>query len=453
MTQQKPKLLIIEDDPGLQKQLRWSLDAYEVVVAGDREAALAQIRRHEPAVCTMDLGLPPDPDGSTEGLATLQQILALAPDTRVIVLTGNQDHANAVKAIGMGAYDFHQKPVDPEVLNLVIQRAFFLHNLQQENRRMQKSQADSPLAGVISRDPGMLKVCRTIEKVAPTSASVMLLGESGTGKEVLARAIHALSPRSKERFMAINCAAIPENLLESELFGYEKGAFTGAAKQTKGKVELAHGGTFFLDEVGDLPMALQAKLLRFLQERVIERIGGHEEIPVDVRIVCATHQKLKDLCAQGRFREDLYYRLSEIVVTIPPLSQREGDAALLAHHFKNKFCAQESRASLHFAPDALAAIESYQWPGNVREMENCIKRAVIMADANTIVADDLGLPDTGAEEEPLNLRQVRDEAEYRAIVKALARTDGNIVKASEMLGVSRPTLYDLLSRHGIKASA
>ena len=452
MTPPKPKLLIIEDDPGLQKQLRWSLDAYDVAVAGDREAALAQIRRHEPAVCTMDLGLPPDPDGSTEGLATLQQILALAPDTRVIVLTGNQDHANAVKAIGMGAYDFHQKPVDPEVLNLVIQRAFFLHNLQQENRRMQQSQADSPLAGVISRDPGMLKVCRTIEKVAPTSASVMLLGESGTGKEVLARAIHALSPRSKERFMAINCAAIPENLLESELFGYEKGAFTGAAKQTKGKVELAHGGTFFLDEVGDLPMALQAKLLRFLQERVIERVGGHEEIPVDVRIVCATHQKLKDLCAQGRFREDLYYRLSEIVVTIPPLRQREGDAALLAHHFKNKFCAQESRASLHFSPDALAAIEAYQWPGNVREMENCIKRAVIMADANTIVADDLGLPDTVVTEEPLNLRQVRDEAEYKAIVKALARTDGNIVKASEMLGVSRPTLYDLMGRHGIKAS-
>ena len=297
MSQTKPKLLIIEDDPGVQKQLRWSLDAYDVVVAGDREAALAQIRRHEPAVCTMDLGLPPDPDGSTEGLATLQQILALAPDTRVIVLTGNQDHANAVKAIGMGAYDFHHKPCDPEVLNLVIQRAFFLHNLQKENRRMQQAQADSPLAGVISRDPGMSKVCRNIEKVAPTSASVMLLGESGTGKEVLARALHALSPRSKERFMAINCAAIPKTLLESELFGYEKGAFTGAAKQTKGKVELAHGGTFFLDEVGDLPMSLQAKLLRFLQERVIECIGGHEEIPVYVRFACATHQKLKELCA------------------------------------------------------------------------------------------------------------------------------------------------------------
>jgi two-component system NtrC family response regulator len=453
VTQTKQKLLIIEDDPGLQKQLRWSLDAYDAVVAGDREAALAQIRRHEPAVCTMDLGLPPDPDGATEGLATLHQILALAPDTRVIVLTGNQDHANAVKAIGMGAYDFHQKPVDPEVLNLVIQRAFFLHNLQQENRRMQQSQADSPMSGVISRDPGMLKVCRTVEKVAPTSASVMLLGESGTGKEVLARAVHALSPRAKGRFMAINCAAIPENLLESELFGYEKGAFTGAAKQTKGKVELAHGGTFFLDEVGDLPMPLQAKLLRFLQERVIERIGGHEEIPVDVRIVCATHQRLKELCAQGRFREDLYYRLSEIVVNIPPMRQREGDAALLAHHFKNKFCAQESRASLHFAPDAMAAIEAYAWPGNVREMENCIKRAVIMADGNTIVADDLGLPESGAEEEPLNLRQVRDEAEYKAIVKALARTDGNIVKASEMLGISRPTMYDLMGRHAIKVNA
>jgi len=454
VTQNKPKLLIIEDDPGLQKQLRWSLDAYDVVVAGDRETALAQIRRHEPAVVTMDLGLPPDPDGSTEGLATLEQILALAPDTRVIVLTGNQDHSNAVKAIGMGAYDFHQKPCEPDVLKLVIERAFFLYNLQMENRRMQQSQADSPMAGVISRDAGMLKVCRNIEKVAPTSASVMLLGESGTGKEVLARALHALSPRSKERFMAINCAAIPENLLESELFGYEKGAFTGAAKQTKGKVELAHGGTFFLDEVGDLPMALQAKLLRFLQERVIERIGGHEEIPVDVRIVCATHQKLKELCATGRFREDLYYRLSEIVVTIPPLRARHGDAALLAHHFKNKFCAQESRSTLHFAPDAIAAIEGYDWPGNVREMENCIKRAVIMADGNTIVADDLGLPEGDKPvDEPLNLRQVRDEAEYMAIVKALARVDGNIVKASEMLGISRPTMYDLMNRHGIKSAA
>ena len=423
-----------------------------MVVASDREQALAQVRRHEPAVVTMDLGLPPDPDGATEGLATLQQILALAPDTKVIVLTGNQDHAHAVKAIALGAYDFHQKPADPEVLGLVVRRAFYLHSLQQENRRMQASLADSPLAGLITRYAGMLKLCRSVEKVAPTSASVMLLGESGTGKEVFARALHQLSPRANGRFMAINCAAIPENLLESELFGYEKGAFTGAAKQTKGKVELAHGGTFFLDEVGDLPMALQAKLLRFLQERVIERVGGHEEIPVDVRIVCATHRNLKELAAAGRFREDLYYRLSEIVIAIAPLRERIGDAALLAHHFKNKFCAQESRGSLQFSPDAIAAIEQHNWPGNVREMENCIKRAVIMADGNRITADDLGLLGAAPEEEPINLRQIRDEAEMKALVKALARVDGNIVKASEILGVSRPTLYDLMDRHGIRAA-
>ncbi|MDQ1830166.1 MULTISPECIES: PEP-CTERM-box response regulator transcription factor [Massilia] len=453
MTQNKMKMLIIEDDPGLQKQLRWCFDAYEVVVAGDRDAALAQVRRHEPAVVTMDLGLPPDPDGATEGLATLRQILALAPDTKVIVLTGNQNHAHAVEAIGLGAYDFHQKPFDPEMLGLVVQRAFYLHALQQENRRMRQSQADSPLSGVISRDAGMQRVCRNIEKVAPTSASVMVLGESGTGKEVLARALHQLSPRANQRFMAINCAAIPENLLESELFGYEKGAFTGAVKQTKGKVELAHGGTFFLDEVGDLPMSLQAKLLRFLQERVIERVGGHEEIAVDVRIVCATHQNLKALSASGRFREDLYYRLSEIVVTIPPLRDRVGDAALLAHHFKNKFCAQESRPTLHFSQEAIGVIESYPWPGNVREMENCIKRAIIMADGPQITADDLGLSASAEPEQPINLRQVRDEAEYAAIVKALARVDGNIVRAAELLGISRPTLYDLMSRHAIKSAA
>jgi len=450
VSQSKKHLLIIEDDPGLQKQLRWSLDDYDVLVAGDREAALAMVRRHEPAVITMDLGLPPDPDGATEGFATLQQILSLTPDAKIIVLTGNQDRANAVKAIGLGAYDFHHKPFDPEMLSLVINRAFYLHALQKENRKILLNQADSPMAGVISRDPGMLKVCRSIEKVAPTSASVMLLGESGTGKEVLARALHQLSPRADKRFVAINCAAIPENLLESELFGYEKGAFTGAAKQTLGKIETANGGTFFLDEVGDLPMPLQAKLLRFLQERVIERIGGREEIAVDVRIVCATHQNLKELASAGRFREDLYYRLSEIVITIPPLRNRIGDAALLAHHFKNRFCSQEGRSSLNFSEDAMTMIEAHPWPGNVREMENIIKRAVIMADGPQIVADDLGLGDSPATDEFMNLRQVRDEAEYKAIIKALARVDGNIVRAAELLGVSRPTLYDLMSRHGIK---
>lgn len=450
MTPDKKKLLVIEDDPGLQKQLRWSFDAYEVLMASDRESALTQVRRHEPAVVTMDLGLPPDPDGASEGLATLQQILALAPDTKIIILSGNQDRANAVKAIGMGAYDFHQKPFDPEMLGLVIERAGYLHALQQENRRMLQTQEDSPMSGIISRDPGMLKVCRSVEKVAPSSATVMLLGPSGTGKELLAKALHQLSPRQDKRFVAVNCAAIPENLLESELFGYEKGAFTGAVKQTLGKIEMANGGTFFLDEIGDLPMALQAKLLRFLQERVIERVGGRTEIPIDVRIVCATHQNLKELSVAGRFREDLYYRLSEIVVMIPPLKERVGDAALLAHHFKNKFSAKEGRSLLNFSPEALATIEAYSWPGNVREMENCIKRAVIMADGPQIGIDDLGLSALAAEEEPINLRQVRDEAGYKALVKALARVNGNIVKAAELLGISRPTLYDLMSRYGIK---
>jgi two-component system NtrC family response regulator len=449
-SQTKPKLLIVEDDPGLQKQLRWSLDAYEVLIAGDRESALAMVRRHEPAVVTMDLGLPPDPDGASEGFATLQQVLALAPDTKVIMLTGNQDHAHAVKAISMGAYDFHQKPCDDEILRLVVARAFYVHALQQENRRMQQSAGSSPLTGLISRDSGMLGVCRSIEKVAPSSASVMLQGDSGTGKEVLARALHQLSPRSQRRFMAINCAAIPENLLESELFGYEKGAFTGAVKQTIGKVELANGGTFFLDEVGDLPMALQAKLLRFLQERVVERVGGHTEIPVDVRIVCATHRNLKELTAAGSFREDLYYRLCEIVIKIPALRERSGDAILLARHFLHKFGAKEGRAGLNFSQEALSAIESYGWPGNVREMENCVMRAVIMADNAFISAEDLGLSAADDAGEPLNLRQVRDEAERKAVVKALARMNGNVLRAAELLGVSRPTLYDLMSRHDIK---
>jgi two-component system NtrC family response regulator len=449
----KQKLLVIEDDPGLQKQLHWSFDGYEVLLAGEREAALALVRRHQPAVVTMDLGLPPDPDGATEGLATLQQILALAPDTKIIILSGNQERAHALKAIALGAYDFHQKPFEADMLGLVIARAFYLHAMQQENRRMLQTQADSPLAGIVSRDPGMLKLCRSVEKVAPSSASVMLLGDSGSGKELVARGLHALSSRHAQRFVAINCAAIPENLLESELFGYERGAFTGAARQTLGKIELAHGGTFFLDEIGDMPMALQAKLLRFLQERVIERVGGRGEIAVDVRIVCATHQDVKVLAEQGRFREDLYYRLSEIVLRIPPLRERAGDAALLAHHFKNKFCASEGRGSLHFSAGALQLIEAYGWPGNVREVENCIKRAVIMSDGPQIGADDLGLPasaQAASADESINLRQAREAAEYKVMVRALARADGNIARAAELLGVSRPTLYDLMSHHGIK---
>ncbi|MEJ5211710.1 MAG: PEP-CTERM-box response regulator transcription factor, partial [Burkholderiales bacterium] len=407
--------------------------------------------RHELAVVTLDLGLPPDADGASEGLLTLQEILALAPATKVIVVSGNQDRANAVKAVGMGAYDFYQKPFDLEVLQLIIKRAFHVAQLEAENRRLQRLSMGAALNGILTAAEPMLKVCRTIEKVAPVDATVLLLGESGTGKELLARALHELSPRAGKRFVAINCAAIPETLLESELFGYEKGAFTGASKQTKGKIEYADGGTFFLDEVGDLPMALQAKLLRFLQERVVERLGGREEIPVDVRVVCATHRDLTALIAEGRFREDLYYRISEITVSIPPLRERPGDAALLAQAFLERFAEQFKKPVKGFTPEAVAALEAHTWPGNVRELENCIKRAVIMSEGSRIEAADLGLSSAGAVAEPLNLRQVRDEAERQAVARALARAGGNIARAAELLGVSRPTLYDLVNRYGLAA--
>lgn len=444
------KLLVIEDDPGLQKQLRWSFDDCNVAVASDRESALAQIRRHEPAVVTMDLGLPPDPDGATEGLATLQQILAEAPDTKVIVLTGNQNHENALKAINMGAYDFHQKPLDAGVLSLIVDRAFYLHRLQRENRELLKSSSDTAIPGLITSDPGMVKISQQIRRIASADVAVTLLGESGTGKEVLAKALHQLSSRSNKHMIAINCAAIPEPLLEAELFGYEKGAFSGAIKQTPGKIELAQGGTFFLDEIGDLPLSLQAKLLRFLQERIIERIGGRELIPVDVRIVCATHQDLKKMIEAGTFREDLYYRLCEISIQIPALRDRIGDAVLLAHHFKNLFRAKEKRQTLNFSQDALDAIGSHPWPGNVREIENCIKRAVIMAEGMQITAADLGLRSNIDSSEPITLREARDKAERETIIKVLARVDGNIAKAAELLGVTRPTMYDLMNRHGLK---
>ena len=446
----KAKLLVVEDDPGLQQQLRWAFDDDDVVVAHDRETAMAQLRRHQPAVATMDLGLPPDAGGASEGLALLAQMLAVAPDLKVIVLSGNRDRANALKAIAMGAYDFHQKPPDVATLALVIARARTLHAMQQENRRMMQIEADSPLAGIITRDPAMLKLCRNVEKIAPSSASVMLLGDSGSGKELVARGLHVLSGRRDKRFVAINCAAIPEQLLESELFGHEKGAFTGAQRQSIGKLEMAHGGTFFLDEIGDMALPLQAKLLRFLQERVIERVGGRQEIAIDVRIVCATHQDLKALAREGRFREDLYYRLGEIVLAIPPLRERVGDCALLAHHFKHRFCASEARPALSFSADAIAALEAHAWPGNVRELENCIRRAVVMADGPQITPADLDLPAIEAMEENLNLRQARDAAEYKVMIKALARVDGNIVRAAELLGISRPTLYDLMNHHGLK---
>lgn len=452
MTSEKLRpLLIVEDDPALQKQLRWSFDKFEALTASDRESALTQLHRHNPAVVTMDLGLPPDADSVSEGFLLLEQILAIAPDTKVIVLTGQNDQANALRAIALGAYDFFAKPFEPELLALTIDRAFRLFDLQQENRRLRALQHPPALSGLLTRDGEMLRTCRTIEKVANTNATVLLLGESGTGKEVLARGLHETSSRRVERFVAINCAAIPENLLESELFGYEKGAFTGAAKTTPGKIETANGGTLMLDEIGDLPHSLQAKLLRFLQERVVERLGGRNEIPVDVRIVCATHQDLKSLIKEGRFREDLFYRLAEIVVTIPPLRDRTGDPALLAHAFVNRFAQEQNRGNLTLADDATRAIEAHPWPGNIRELENCIKRAVIMADGPQITREDIGLAQAADEENGfIDLRQVRDNAERVAVVKALGRANDNLVRAAEILGISRPTLYDIMHRLGLR---
>lgn len=454
----KNTLLIVEDDLGLQSQLKWCFEGLDVVVAGDRETALAQLRLYEPLVVTLDLGLPPDASGASEGLATLEQIIAIAPRTKVIVVTGNDDRENAVRAIALGAYDFYQKPVDSEILSLIVNRAFHLYQLETENIALAAAQrSTSPLSGIIASSPQMLKVCRTVEKVAPTNVTVLLLGESGTGKELFAHALHELSNRAERRFVALNCAAIPETLLESELFGYEKGAFTGANKKVRGKIEYAEGGTLFLDEVGDLPIALQAKLLRFLQERVIERIGGREEIAVDVRVICATHQDILEQVRTGQFREDLYYRISELTINIPPLREREGDIPLVARALLDKYCAQHNKPRRYFDQAAMAAIETYEWPGNIRELENRISRAVIMSEGNHIEMEDLeffsknnaGDKDQ-AKSAPLNLRQVRDDAERQAIIRALNWFNGNIAQAADVLGISRPTLYDLINKYSLK---
>jgi two-component system, NtrC family, response regulator len=443
------KLLIVEDDRGLQKQLKWCFDGYDVLIAEDRDTALGEMRRHEPAVVLQDLGLPPDPEGVSEGFATLQEILQVAPRTKVIVVTGNENRDNALKAVGFGAYDFYQKPVDVDILQLLVNRAFTLWELEEENRRLVRAQAVSPLNGMIAVSPQMQTVCRKVEKIAGVDVTTLLLGESGTGKEVFAKAIHALSPRAEHRFVAINCAAIPENLLESELFGHEKGAFTGAHKQTQGKVELADGGTLLLDEIGDMPPPLQAKLLRFLQERTIERVGGRKEIPVDVRVVCATNQDLQQLIKEGRFREDLYYRISEVTINIPPLKEREGCRLVLAQHFLQVHATAMNKKLRGLSEDAVAAIEAHAWPGNVRELENRLKGGVAVADGPNLTAADLGLT-AGRQLPVLTLREVRDDAEKRALLQALAAADGNVTRAASLLGVSRPTVYDLIGRHEIK---
>ncbi len=446
---------MVEDDPGLQTQMKWSFEDFEVFIAANRQEALKILKKERPPVITVDLGLPPDPDGTSEGLATVEEILSRAPNCKIIVVSGNDDRTNAVAAVASGAYDFYQKPIDSELLNQIVTRAYHVFELEEENRRLTMEHIDVPMEGMITSSPQMQTVCQRVEKVAPSDATVLLLGDSGTGKEVCARALHGKNPSITGRFVAINCAAIPENLLESELFGYEKGAFTGATKSSPGKIEFAEGGTLFLDEMGELPMPLQAKLLRFLQERVVERIGGREEIPVNVRVICATHQNLEEKIKRGEFREDLYYRINEIPINIPPLREREGDKLLLAKAFFEQMNTEQGKKLKGFTKEALAAIEAHDWPGNVRELKNRIKRAVIMSDGKHITAEDLELKqreDADGMPDNFNLREVREVAERAVITKALKQTNGKISPAAELLGVSRPTLYDLMQKLDITTS-
>jgi two-component system NtrC family response regulator len=449
----KPRLLIVEDDEGLSSQYRWAFPACDVQAVATRALALAAAGKDRPAAAIVDLGLPPDPDGVSEGFATLDALLKLIPDLKVIVATSHGDRMHALRAIGAGAYDFCEKPTDIALLRTIVERALRLHELEDENRRLSEVQAPSPIKRIITSSDAMLKVCRTVERLAGTNVTVLLLGESGTGKEALARALHELGPRAKQPFIAINCGAIPENLLESELFGYERGAFTGAVKQTIGKIEAANKGTLFLDEIGDLPHQLQVKLLRFLQEQVIERIGGRATIPVDVRVVSATNLMLEEQIAEGKFRNDLYYRLNSVTVRIPPLRERPGDAMLLARFFLGRFNREFNRNLRGFSEEAISAISAHAWPGNVRELENRMKRAVVMADGKLVEPGDIELAAGDADAEDLDLRSARLRAEREVLQKALARSNGTLATAAKLLGVSRPTLYTLLEAHGLSTGA
>ena len=446
-------LLIVDDDIGLLRQLRWAFSDHKVYPAGTRQEAMDFIRTEAIPAAIVDLGLPPDPDGASEGLATLSGILAAAPATKVIIATGNENREHALQAIALGAYDFYQNPIDIDVLRLIVSRAEHMFELEAENRRLAEATLAPPAEGIIASSEEMLRVLRNIEKIAPTDVTVLLLGESGTGKELLARAIHRMSGRKHRPFVPINCAAIPETLLESELFGHEKGAFTGAVRQNIGKMESADRGTLFLDEIGDVPLAMQVKLLRFLQDQIVERVGGRKPIQVDVRIICATNQDLDRMMGEGRFREDLYYRLNEVTMRVPPLRERLGDAIFLASFFLRRFASEYRRPVRGFAPATLAAIKDYSWPGNVRELENRVKRAVVMAEAPLLSASDIGL--SAPEEEPpsLGIRAARARAEREVLQLALAQAGSNLSKAAKLLGISRPTLYDLMQQHQIGLNA
>jgi two-component system NtrC family response regulator len=446
----KPKLLIVEDDEGICSQYRWAFPGHDVLIARDRLAALAMARAERPPVAILDLGLPPDADGVAEGFAALDEVHRLLPDTKIIVATGNGQKTNALKAIGSGAYDFCEKPVDLDVLRTIVERGVRLHRLEEENRWLAGAPARSAIERIVTGSDAMLKVCRNIEKLASANVPVLLLGESGTGKEALAQALHQLGPRTKHPFVAINCGAIPENLLESELFGHERGAFTGAVKQTIGKIESAHKGTLFLDEIGDLPHPLQVKLLRFLQDQVIERVGGRQRIQVDVRIVSATNAGIEERVADGSFRNDLLYRMNAVTIRIPPLRERGGDVLLLANFFLRRFNREFGRTIRGFTDQAAAAISAHHWPGNVRELENKVKRAVVMSETRVIEPADLELA-VGCDTIPdLDLRAARMRAEREVIRTALARSNGTVSAAAKLLGISRPTLYGLVEVHGIE---
>jgi two-component system NtrC family response regulator len=443
-------LLIVEDDAGLQSQMRWAMsEDFAVHIAGSRTQALDVMERTAPHLVVLDLGLPPDPAGATEGLAILEHIVERYPDTKVIVASGNAERANAMKAISSGAYDFFSKPVDVDELKLILERAWQLHLLEQDNRRLTQI-ARGPIEGIIAASAVMIDVCRMIERVAPTDVSVLLLGESGTGKEVVARAVHRLSQRGNGPLIAVNCAAIPDNLLESELFGHERGAFTGAIKQTIGKVEQANGGTLFLDEIGDMPLALQAKLLRFLQSRTFQRVGGREDLIADLRVISASNRDLQSMIGESTFREDLYFRLNEVKIGLPALREREGDAVLIACTLLQRFAQVYKKGHLDFSPGALTAIARYEWPGNIRELENRIKRAVVLGRGSRITAVDLDIGVATEEEATASLKDVRRKAEVDAIAKALAACNYNVSRTAKSLGVSRPTLYSLLAAYNIK---
>ncbi|MGA7541103.1 MAG: PEP-CTERM-box response regulator transcription factor [Steroidobacteraceae bacterium] len=447
------KLLILENDRALRRELEGMFSDLDVTTGETSEQALVLVRRVDPDVVLFDLGAARQAAVAAQSLDLLRQILHLSPDTKIIAMTEHDARELAVAAVGLGAADFYYKPLDAGVLSIVVRRAFRIRELEEENLRLRERTGAMALEGIIGASDTMRSLCRSVEKVAPTGATVLILGDSGTGKELIARSLHRLSARAHQPFVAINCAAIPDTLLESELFGYEKGAFTGAAKRTAGKLEAANGGTIFLDEIGEMPASLQAKLLRVLQERTVERIGGREPIPLDLRFLCATNRKLQELIGHGGFREDLYYRISEVTISVPPLRERQGDSLLIAQVLLQQLSERFGKPTRGLAPDAIRAIQAHPWPGNVRELENRLKGAVIMAEGVVVTANDLGLKDPGEDPEYLNLRVARQRAEVQAARQALAVARGNLSRAAELLGVTRPTLYDLIERHHIDVSS